>query len=336
MDPVIVIAAGAAALSIILIVLSITGVDAGSAVNSRLERYMPHASQPGSAAPRKSFNELLEASQTMDALNRVIEQQGFGASLARAIARADLRLRASEYLVLWGITIVAVPVSFLVLSIILPVLGSTPMLLVGALLGVALPYVYLGRRRRKRLAAFNAQLADTITLLGNALRSGSSFPQAAERIVREADPPISVEFGRMLRELQLGLPFETALANMTRRMKSDDLELMASAIELNRQFGGNLAEILDSIAYTIRERVRIEGEIKALTAQQRLSGYVLAFMPIALSAFLMLFAPKFFAPMFEKPPELIGLPAGIVLLGFGGVMMGIGFSIIQKIVDIDV
>jgi tight adherence protein B len=123
---------------------------------------------------------------------------------------------------------------------------------------------------------------------------------------------------------------------MVRRVRSDDLELMATAISIQHTVGGNLAEILDSIAFTIRERVRIKGEIRTLTAQQRLSGYVVAGLPFALSGFLFIVAPKFFDPMFDKDVSLGGLPAGVIILGLGGVMMFIGFMAIRRIVDIEV
>ena len=115
-----------------------------------------------------------------------------------------------------------------------------------------------------------------------------------------------------------------------------DLELMATAISIQHQVGGNLAEILDSIAYTIRERVRIKGEIRTLTAQQRLSGYVVAGLPIGLAAFLFIAAPGFMEPMFANPPSILGLPAGVIILLVGGFMMFLGFLAIRKIVDIEV
>jgi tight adherence protein B len=126
------------------------------------------------------------------------------------------------------------------------------------------------------------------------------------------------------------------MENMVRRVRSDDLELMATAINIQHTVGGNLAEILDSIAFTIRERIRIKGEIRTLTAQQRLSGYVVGFLPIGLAGFLFVAAPNFMAPMFEKPPEALGLALGVVILFMGGFMMFIGFLLIRRIVDIEV
>ena len=168
-----------------------------------------------------------------------------------------------------------------------------------------LPRFWLGRRKSGRLKSFNKQLPDTITLIANALRAGSSFLQAVELVVRESRPPISTEFGRVIREVNLGLSFEVALENMVRRVRSDDLELMATAIAIQHTVGGNLAEILDSIAFTIRERVRIKGEIHTLTAQQRLSGYVVGFLPIALAGFLFIAAPGFMQPMFDARASIM-------------------------------
>ena len=192
------------------------------------------------------------------------------------------------------------------------------------------------RRQNKRLQAFNDALADTVTLIANSLRAGSSFLQSLEMVTREAQPPISTEFARVVREVSIGLPLEQALNNLTGRVKSSDLDLMATAIAIQYQVGGNLAEILDTIAETIRERVRIKGEIRTLTAQQRLSGYIVGFLPIGLLLFLMVAAPKFINPMFQIPPGIYGVPLGVVLLGIAGIMMGIGFLIIRRIVNIEV
>jgi tight adherence protein B len=121
-----------------------------------------------------------------------------------------------------------------------------------------------------------------------------------------------------------------------RRVRSDDLELMATAIAIQHQVGGNLAEILDSIAFTIRERIRIKGEIRTLTAQQRLSGYVVGGLPFFLAFFIFVAAPKFFDPMFVSPPDVIGIPLGLILFLIAIMAMGAGFFFIRKIVDIEV
>jgi len=258
------------------------------------------------------------------------------ATAVREIAAADLKLKVSEFLGIWAGVTVATPIVFLFLSIGLPAFRSPIALLAGLVLGFFLPRFWLGRRKSGRLNAFNKQLPDTITLIANALRAGSSFLQAIELVVRESRPPVSTEFGRVIREVNLGLSFDVALENMVRRVRSDDLELMATAIAIQHTVGGNLAEILDSIAFTIRERVRIKGEIRTLTAQQRLSGYVVGFLPIGLAGFLFIAAPKFMEPMFDNKVAVGGLPVGVIILALGGFSMFMGFMFIRKIVDIEV
>ena len=328
--------AAVAAAAIFLIAIGIATSGNGSGVSARLERYASARESGKSSESSGGLAELLEKSVALAQLNRVVEARDFGANLARDIARADLKLKPSEFLAIWAGSIVGIPFLFIVLSLGLPGLRHPLALLFGAFFGFMLPRLWLGRRKSGRLGSFNKQLPDTITLLANGLRAGSSFLQAVELVVRESRPPISTEFSRVIREVNLGLPFEQAMENMVRRVRSEDLELMATAINIQHTVGGNLAEILDSIAYTIRERIRIKGEIRTLTAQQRLSGYVVGFLPIGLAGFLFVAAPNFMQPMFEKPPEAFGLPLGVVILAFGGFMMFIGFMLIRKIVDIEV
>ena len=328
--------AGAAALAILVLAIGVA-MSGRSGISDRLERYASTRPQGAAAAGGQGgVAELLAQSQALASLNRVVEGRDFGANLARDIARADLHLKPSEFLAIWAVSIVGVPVVMFALSVVLPALGNPLFLLIGVLIGFLLPRFWLARRRNSRLGAFNKQLPDTITLIANALRAGSSFLQAVELVVRETRPPISIEFARVIREVNLGLPFEQALENMVRRVRSDDLELMATAIAIQHQVGGNLAEILDSIAFTIRERIRIKGEIRTLTAQQRLSGYVVAGLSIGLAGFLFVAAPGFMDPMFDSRASIIGLPAGVIILMIGGVMMFIGFMIIRRIVDIEV
>jgi tight adherence protein B len=335
-DPLTLGVAGVAALAILLIAVGIAS-SGSSGISDRLERYASgrQEGKPTSTG-QGPISDLIAQSQALANLNKVVEGRDFGANLARELARADLRLKPSEYLFIWAGSTLGIPVAMFILSFFLPALGSPLALLIGGLIGFLLPRFWLNRRKGGRLNAFNKQLPDTITLIANALRAGSSFLQAIELVVRESRPPISTEFSRVIREVNLGLPFDQALENMVRRVRSDDLELMATAISIQHQVGGNLAEILDSISYTIRERIRIKGEIRTLTAQQRLSGYVVGFLPIGLAGFLFIAAPGFMDPMFARPPEILGLPAGVIILIFGGVMMFIGFMLIRRIVDIEV
>ena len=324
-----------AALGVLLIFLGLAG---GQDVNNRLERYVSTPQQPAEASKRErpNFGDLVHGSVAMTNLNKVVENRDWGANMARELARADLALKPSEFIALRLGALFGFPAVLVVLSPFVQGFDNPLVWLVGAVVGFWLPRLWLGRRKSRRLKAFNAGLADTITLLANALRAGSSFLQSIEMVVRETQPPISTEFARVIREVNLGLPLDEALGSMSRRVRSDDLDLMNTAIAIHHQVGGNLAEILDSIAFTIRERIRIKGEIRTLTAQQRMSGYVVGFLPIALVGFLTVIAPRFMDPMFMKPPELFGLPAGLIILGVGALMMAMGFVLIRKIVDIEV
>jgi len=330
------IVAAAAAISIVLIAFGLSTAGGGGITLDRLERYAAstRAAVPGQKA--EGLAELVAQSAAFANLNKAVEKRDFGANLLRELGAADLKLKPAEYVAIWFGAIIGLPILFFIFGFVFPSLQSPLMLILAVALCFLLPRFWLGRRKASRLNAFNKMLPDTITLIANALRAGSSFLQAIELVVREARPPITTEFGRVIREVNLGLPFDTALENMTRRVRSEDFELMATAISIQHQVGGNLAEILDSIAFTIRERVRIKGEIRTLTAQQRLSGYVVAGLPIGLAAILFVIAPTFFAPMFEKPPEVLGIPMGVILLAIGGTAMFIGFQVIRKIVDIEV
>ena len=329
--------AAIAGLAVLLIAVGVARSRAGSDVNDRLARYA--SGKPDKASDSSSsvgFADALQSSAALMQLNKVVEQRDFGANLARELARADLKLKVSEYLFIWAGVTVGTPLGMLALSLVMPGLGNPVIMLMGGFIGFMVPRFWLGRRKSGRIGAFNKQLPDTITLLANALRAGSSFLQAIELVVRESRPPISTEFSRVIREVNLGLSFDDALENMVRRVRSDDLELMATAISIQHNVGGNLAEILDSIAFTIRERIRIKGEITTLTAQQKLSGYVVGFLPIGLAGFLFIAAPKFMEPMFDSRMSFLGLPMGIFILLIGGFAMFMGFMFIRKIVDIEV
>lgn len=181
----------------------------------------------------------------------------------------------------------------------------------------------------RRRTIFSNQLGDCLTTVSNALRAGYSFMQAMDLISREMEPPISEEFAQAMQEVSAGMPIENALNSMDQRVQNADFSLMITAVLIQREVGGNLAQILDSISETIDERIRMKREIKALTAQGRMSGYVLGALPIFLIGFLNTISPGHFNPILESEfaPFIIG----------GCVFMEIlGFLVIQRIVDIDI
>jgi tight adherence protein B len=321
--------AGVAAGAVVVIAVGIAMSGGSGGVASRLERY---ARGQGTDATQSADRE----SPVIAGLTRVIEGQDLNARLATEIARADLKLRPAEFLFAW----IASPFVFAFVGYafgyVLPAFQHPVTLAILFAAGAYFPRWYVGFRQRRRLSTFNRQLPDTITLLANSLRAGSSFLQGVELVTREARPPISEEFERVVREMSLGVALQPALGNLVRRVASEDLELMVTAINIQSQVGGNLATVLDSIAYTIRERVRIQGEIKTLTAMQRYSGYVITLLPVGLAALLFLISPSYITVMLQKPPELFGLPTGIVFFILGGLSMLIGYVFIRRIVEIKV
>jgi tight adherence protein B len=341
-DTPVLIATAAAAGTVLLLFLALTAGRRESATD-RIKSYATSIHTETLLDPEErrrsqaSLRGALSNSAALGAFNRAIERRSWSEEMARDLARADLALRPGEYVAIRvGVILLAVGICYLLGSTAVPGLLNPLVLIAAGFTGFVLPRLYIARRQAQRLRAFNQALADTITLVANALRSGSSFLQSIELVVRETQPPVSTEFSRVVREVSLGRPLEQALQNLVRRVGSDDLELMTVATTIQYQVGGNLAEILDTISFTIRERVRIKGEIRTLTAQQRLSGYVVGFLPIALVGVLSVLAPRFMSPMFERPPEVLGLPFGVILLSVGATMMAIGFMFIRRIVNIKV
>ncbi|HEX6139528.1 MAG TPA: type II secretion system F family protein [Candidatus Limnocylindria bacterium] len=324
--------AGLAAGAVLLVAIGIAMSGGSGGVASRLERY----ARSGGDVPSGTAGTGERESVVTAGLSRALERQGLATRLSVDIARADLKLRPAEFVAAW----IASPFIFIgvafVLGFIFPGFKN-PVALAGAfLIGAFFPRFYLKYRKGKRLKAFATQLPDTITLLANSLRAGSSFLQGIELVTREARPPISEEFERVVREMSLGVALQPALNNLVRRVASEDLELMVTAINIQSQVGGNLATVLDSIAYTIRERVRIQGEIQTLTAMQRYSGYVITLLPVGLAGILFLISPTYISKMLDKPPELFGLPAGVIFFIIGGISMAMGYVLIRRIVDIKV
>jgi tight adherence protein B len=274
---------------------------------------------PPASGFRESLNRLFQPAA--DRVGRGNVKKG-KPSVAEQLLRADLKLRTSEYFMIQIGSAVLV-------GLIVYVRFQSLFGLLAAFLGYLLPGFYVKYRINKRLKAFNNQLGDTLTLLSNAIKAGYSFAQAIDTVAKNAVPPIADEFGRAVREMNLGGSPDEALQNITKRIASADFDLVATAYAIHRTVGGNLAEILDNIAYTIRERVRIKGEIATLTAQARASGTLITFLPIVLATFMFFVTPTYFRPMFSS---IIGWG----LLVFGAFMIFIGNLIIRRVVAIEV
>lgn len=198
-----------------------------------------------------------------------------------------------------------------------------------AILASFLPLLYVNFRRKSIIQKIETQLPDTLALISNTLKSGYSFLQGIDAASRELPAPISLEFQQIMREINLGVNTEKALESFGKRVQSPDLELIILAVLIQRQIGGNLSEILDNISETIRSRIKINGEIKVLTAQGRVSGLIISLMPVALGIILYFMNPSYILTLFQSP-------IGIGMLVMAGLMQAIGILLIRRIIRIEV
>lgn len=239
------------------------------------------------------------------------------------MVRAGLPLLGSEFLAISAGLSLFVFIIF-ALATFNPVTG-----LLAAFLFLAADFVFVQRRIAKRLNNFQRQLADCLSLVANSLRAGFSFLQTMEIISREMEPPMSTEFERVMRDTSLGKSLDEALHDMDERVGSADFSLVVTAVLIQQQVGGNLATILDTIRSTITERIRIRREVNTLTAQGKMSGIVLACIPVALALFFYISSPEYLTPLLTTDIGKVAI-IGTVFLVI------VGFIIIRKIVDIKV
>ncbi len=289
----------------------------------RLDRFGNNQPQPVETGPREapSPRELLRVFGNL--LSPMMARSSRSSKLVEDLAKADIKMRPSE----WLLTMIFLGVVVgLLLSLRFGSFVMVPIALVGSYFGMGF---YLKFRQARRRRAFNRQLGETITLLSNALKAGYSFAQALSTVSKSANPPIADEFARASREIALGVSVDESLNHMVARNESEDFDLLVTAVQIQRVVGGNLAEILDTIAFTIRERVRIQGEIRTLTAQARMSGYIITGLPIALGLLLSVISPSYFSPMVHQI-------MGEILLGVAAVMMFAGYMIMSKVTKIEV
>ena len=198
-----------------------------------------------------------------------------------------------------------------------------------ALVGAAMPYVLLRMKRGRRLKAFNTALPDAIDLMARSLRAGHSMNSSIELIAEQSPEPLSSEFVQVYKQQRLGLHFRDALMQMGGRIPSRDLQFLITAILVQKETGGDLTEILDRAAHVIRDRVRIEGEVRTRTAQGRLTGWILGLLPVIMLVLLNIVSPGYSSVLFHDP-------TGQKLLYAGGILIVLGGLIIRKIVDVQV
>ena len=309
---------------VIALILLIVGIVLSSSgerrlVDDRLNKYIEEGENID--ATKESKGALT------DWVNKRVERSSFGDRIARDLARADLKFKPGEYIALYVIAIVGGALISYLAGSRLPVSA-----LIGAVIGAFLPGLYVRNQQARRLIRFNDQLPDMLNLVVNGLRAGYSTMQAMEAVSKELPAPISDEFKRVVQEMQLGIPMEKALDNLLRRIPSPDLDFVVTAINVQREVGGNLAEIMDVISFTIRERIRIKGEIRALTAQAVYSGRALAIMPVGLLCILWFLNRSYVMEFFNKQNALCG---GIAL-GIAAILIVSGYYVMVRIGNVEV
>ena len=317
MSPIILLGGGVLVLFLLIIGVIVSISSERSLVEERLGRFL----EDERAQPEREA----EGSLITDWLNRRVAKSSLGDRVARELARADLKFKVAEY---YALVFMSTVVTAFVAYLIQPFIASA---VIGAVIGFFIPRFYVKRQQTVRLNKFNDQLGDMLNLMVNGLRAGYSTMQAMEAVSRELPPPISDEFHRVVQEMQIGIPMEKALDNLLRRIPSDDLDFVVTAINVQREVGGNLSEILDTISFTIRERVRIKGEIRVMTAQVRTSGTVLSLIPVFLTLALWFVSPEYIGSFFARGP-LCGWSAVVTVVG----MIAAGYFVMMKIADIEV
>ena len=267
-------------------------------------------------------------SSMANSLEQIMQGRSIVERAANSLTRADMRLTVGEFLMFRILGAAAgFGLGFIFVAVLAPAFGIL-LGIVFALIGFMTPAIYVSMKGKSRIKKFINQLGETITLMANSLRAGYSLLQTMELVSRESKDPIATEFRRVVREVGLGVSLETAMQNMLRRVPSEDLDLLVTAINIQHEVGGNLAQILTTIGHTIRERVRIKGEVKVLTAQVQASGYLITAMPIALGILIFMMNPGYMMQIFVWPWICMPIAASIMVV--------IGFFAMRKIANIEV
>ncbi len=323
-DPLAILLIGAIiVLSLIAVGVYISSNSERNLVEDRLGRYLDEDKKAASKQREESSTALTEW------VNKRVEKSSFGDRIAKNLARADMKFKAGEFIFfIFILASVLGGAAFLFGGAVLP--AKLLSLGIGVAVGVVAPIVYLRSQQGKRLRKFSDQLPDMLNLMVNGLRAGYSTMQAMEAVSREMPPPICDEFRRVVQEMQLGLPMDKALDNLIRRIPSEDLDFVITAVNVQREVGGPLAEILDTIAFTIRERIRIKGEIRVMTSQVVMSGRILSAVPFVVFVILWFINQEYMGEFFNN--ILCGGSALVV----GLLMIAIGYFVMMKIADIEV
>jgi tight adherence protein B len=316
----------AVGLGIVFFIIILAGPgdeDGASAFRKRLQAYGRGRTAAPEEAKRGFLSRIPGLSRFAASAEEAAQRRGLLSGINAVLEQANIPLRGGEALAAGlGLSVIAgVLAGLFTRSFIAAGIGFLVVLLI-----VAAAIQFAGTREKR---IFERQLPDTLTLLSTSLRAGYSLLQAVEAVAAEAPQPTAREFGRAIAEARLGRPVVDTMQAVADRMRSEDFKWAVMAIEIQREVGGNLAEVLQTVADTMRQRNRLKGEIRALTAEGRLSAIVLALLPIVLFAFLFTTNRGYLEPLFEEM-------AGLIAIGAGLLLMGAGIYWLKKIVDIEV
>lgn len=316
MSPLLAVGAAAVGLGVLalLVLLAPASGPRGLSPEERVTTYTGPAADIAAAAAAHRPGPVTQATEAAEQVldsNRGLERR-----IQHRLDSAGSRLSSAEWLLAHvGILVVAALVGLLLGG------GSVPLLLVAAALGAAGPWVYLGVRAGRRRRAFDAAMPDTLQLMSGSLAAGLSLAQAADTVTRDGSEPVAGEFRRALVETRLGVPLEDALEGVAERFESDDLRWTVMAIRIQREVGGNLAELLDTVAATMREREYVRRQVAALSAEGRLSAWVLGCLPVLFLLYLVLVNRDYVMPLFTDPRGLLLLVGGTLWLAVGVLWM---------------
>jgi tight adherence protein B len=325
-NPMVIVAIAAVIAVIVLIVGIINVRSEKDLIEERLGSYDQTSALIDLEGMQEGIEEAQQTASFKDRMEDLVTSRPIGKKWRLALARADLKITPFEYAMLH----IATTVGFFAAAFLLLWPQQIVMAVVAAFVGFFTPRLVVARMTSIRLGKFENQLPDTLGLWVNGLRSGYSVLQAMEAIARDAPDPTATEFKRVVQEVQLGIAMEDSLQHLLDRLESEDLDLVITAVNIQREVGGNLAEILDVIQHVIRERIKLKGEISVLTAQGRITGYLISGLPILLALFLNGINPNYVGLLFTN--RQCGWP----MIAIGLVMIGIGSALIQKIVDIQI
>jgi tight adherence protein B len=292
-------------------------------VEQRIAAFGTTGSGPGGA--ENADNSAFHLDQAKDAAASMLHRnRGLEARIERRLEAAGSALKPAEWLLMHGAIIILAGLVGLLLGE-----GSFLLLLLGLGLGVFVPWFWLGRRRKKRINAFNSGLADSLQLISGSLSAGMSLAQSLDAVVNEGNEPIAGEFKRVLVESRLGVPLEVALEGIAQRIESADFAWVVMAIRIQREVGGNLAELLNTVAATLRERDYLRRQVKSLSAEGRLSAYILVALPIGMLGYMLGFRREYVMPLFTEV-------LGILLLFVALVLLSLGWFMMSRIVKVEV